>query len=161
MSPPGVDQMLPEPASPDTFAVAKLDWNERARHPEIVALHRDLIALRKSDRVLSTRADADWRGIDGAVIDTQAFVLRYFAADGLDRLLIVNLGELVRTPSIAEPLLAPPQDMRWLAIWSSEDPKYGGSGTPEALVKGRGWLINAQSAVLLVPAELDAETAPR
>ena len=156
-----VDQLLPEPSSPDTFAAAKLDWNERALHPEVVALHRDLIALRKSDPVLATRESADWRGIDGAVIDPHAFVLRYFAPDGLDRLLLVNIGALLRTPAIAEPLLAPPQDMRWRTIWSSEDPKYGGSGTPEAAVRGRGWWMNAQSAVFLAPAELDAETAPR
>jgi maltooligosyltrehalose trehalohydrolase len=157
----GVDLMLPDPASPETFAAAKLDWDERERHPEAVALHRDLIALRKSDPVLSARSDADGRRIDGAVIDTNAFVLRYFAADGLDRLLVVNLGALVRTPSIAEPLLAPLQDRRWRTIWSSEDPKYGGSGTPEIGVRGRGWLISAQSAVFLAPAELDAETPAR
>jgi maltooligosyltrehalose trehalohydrolase len=138
----GVDQMLPAPESPETFASAKLDWGERDRNHEVLALHRDLIALRNSDPVLATRGDADWRGIDGAVIDTRAFVLRYFAADGLDRLLVVNLGALLRTASIAEPLLAPPQDMRWRTVWSSEDPTYGGSGTPELGVKGRGWTIS-------------------
>lgn len=157
----GVDQMLPDPDSPETFASAKLDWAERDRNREVLALHRDLIALRKSDPVLATRADADWPGIDGAVIDTHAFVLRYFAADGLDRLLVVNLGPLLRTVSIAEPLLAPPQDMRWRTAWSSEDLTYGGSGTPELGVKGRGWLISPQSAVFLAPAELDAETPAR
>ncbi len=157
----GVDQMLPDPASSETFASAKLDWNERARNSEVVTLHRDLIALRKSDPVLSNPSDAEWRGIDGAVIDTDAFVLRYFAADGLDRLLVVNLGVLVRTPSIAEPLLAPPQDMRWRTVWSSEDLKYGGSGAPEIGVRGRGWLISPQSAVFLAPGEIDAETPAR
>src|SRR5258708_2026139 len=157
----GVDQMLPDPASSETFASAKLDWNERARNSEVVTLHRDLIALRKSDPVLSNPSDAEWRGIDGAVIDTDAFVLRYFAADALDRLLVVNLGVLVRTPSIAEPLLAPPQDMRWRTVWSSEDLKYGGSGAPEIGVRGRGWLISPQSAVFLAPGEIDAETPAR
>ena len=30
-----------------------------------------------------------------------------------------------------EPLLAPPEGGGWTLLWSSEDPRYGGGGTPE------------------------------
>src|SRR5213075_2605566 len=40
---------VPDPADPETLEAARLDWNERDLNGEIVALHRDLIALRKSD----------------------------------------------------------------------------------------------------------------
>ena len=157
----GAVNVMPDPASPDTFAAAKLDWGERERHREALALHRDLIALRKSDPVISAQRGVAEHGIDGAVIDTGAFVLRYFAADGNDRLLVVNLHARLHADPIAEPLLAPPSAMRWRTIWSSEDPRYGGSGTAELDAKGQGWWIGAQSAVLLAPAELDAETPSR
>lgn len=155
----GVANILPDPASPDTFASAKLDWDERERNVEMLALHRDLIALRKFDPVIAARRDASWRGLDGAVIAPDTFLLRYFADDGQDRLVVVNLGERLDANSIAEPLIAPPQDKRWRIAWSSEDPKYGGSGMQE--VHPKNWWIAAQSAAFLAPAELDAETPSR
>ena len=50
---------------------------------------------------------------------------------------------------------------RWRTIWSSEDLKYGGSGTPEMDGHKQGWWLTAQSAVLLGPAEIHATTPSR
>jgi len=60
----------------------------------------------------------------------------------------VNLGTDLILPSAAEPLIAPPDGGAWRILWSSEDPKYGGLGTPE-LETNSGWKIPAQCAVLL------------
>ena len=70
------------------------------------------------------------RGLDGAVLSPDAFVLRFFGEDGDDRLLMVNLGIDLHLDPAPEPLLAPPADSEWRTLWSSEDPKYGGIGTP-------------------------------
>lgn len=122
-----MQQRLPDPDDPETFARCKLDWSERERHVEAVALHRDLLKLRRTDSVLAERS----HGIDGAVLADEAFLLRYFADDGADRLLLVNLGDDVTLLPAPEPLLAEPQDHEWSLAWSSEDPRYGGAGTPE------------------------------
>ncbi|MFO0968903.1 MAG: DUF3459 domain-containing protein [Gemmataceae bacterium] len=57
-------------------------------YPEAVALHRDLLRLRREDPAF--RAPKR-RMMDGAVLGPDAFLLRFFAAEG-DRLLLVNLG---------------------------------------------------------------------
>lgn len=65
-----------------------------------------------------------------------------------DRLLILNLGTDLRLAP--EPLLAPPQGMRWAVLWSSEDPCYGGNGTPP-LETDEHWYIPGHAAVVLTP----------
>jgi len=93
--------------------------------------------------------------VDGAVLTTDAFLLRYFAPDGMDRLLIVNFGTDQRLEAAPEPLLAPPQGCAWALLWSSEDPLYGGSGTP-AVETAAAWVLPARAAVVLTPVALPA-----
>jgi maltooligosyltrehalose trehalohydrolase len=128
-----------------------LDLGEREvdGHREVFDLHKDLLRLRR-DNPLFTSQEPGAR--DGAVLAAEAFALRFFGDDpGLDRLLMVNLGSLLRMPSVAEPLLAPPADATWEIEWSSEDPRYGGRGTPPTMTRAGVWLP-AQAAVLLAPA---------
>ncbi len=84
--------------------------------------------------------------MDGAVLGPGAFVLRYFGDGG--RLLLVNLGAELRLDPAPEPLLAPPAGGGWRLEWSSEDPSYGGGGTP-AVETTANWVLPAESAVLL------------
>lgn len=141
---------LADPGDPATFARSRLDWSEREQNRTHVALHQDLIALRRSDAVLSGGS----RAIDGAVIGPQAFVLRFFAPDGNDRLLIVNLGPDLLSEIHPEPLLAPPdRDRGWTRIWHSEDLRYGGRGAPIPETDVGTWRLPAESATLLVPSD--------
>ena len=117
---------LADPVAPETFERCKLDLAERERNRPIYDMHRDLIRLRRTDPALGARA----RGVDGAVLGAEAFVLRFFGADGDDRLLLVNLGPDLDLNPAPEPLLAPPDGAVWAVLWSSEDPRYGGAGTP-------------------------------
>ncbi|MYZ46497.1 malto-oligosyltrehalose trehalohydrolase [Rhizobiales bacterium L72] len=148
---PDSEGTLPDPAAPETFESCKLDWSESERNSSAVALHRDLISLRRSDPVLT----APGTRLDGAVVDKQAFVLRFFGATGEDRLLVVNLGSQVNRDSIAEPLVAPPAGSRWQIVWSSEDPRYGGAGTPP-VESDRGWRMPAEAAILMGPAHVES-----
>ncbi|MET0429899.1 MAG: DUF3459 domain-containing protein, partial [Microvirga sp.] len=86
----------------------------------------------------------------GAVLDRVAFVLRFSGADGDDRLLLVNLGRDLKRPSLAEPLLAPPEGRSWTMVWSSEDIRYGGVGTPP-VETAQGWDLPGHAAVVLAP----------
>jgi maltooligosyltrehalose trehalohydrolase len=76
--------------------------------------------------------------------------LRFFGENAGDRLLVVNLGADLNLNPAPEPLLAPPEGYAWKTIWSSEDPRYGGSGTPP-LESDENWHIPGQAAIALSP----------
>jgi maltooligosyltrehalose trehalohydrolase len=144
---PEMQACLPDPADPATFERCKLDLSERDRHGQAYALHGDLLRLRREDPVFRAQRP---RGVDGAVLDGQAFVLRYFGEGGDDRLLLVNLGRDLHFDPAPEPLLAPPAGRRWAVRWSTEDPRYGGCGTAPPDTE-ENWRIPGEAAVVLAP----------
>ena len=145
---------IPRPDDPETFRACKVDWAERAANGTHLALHRDLLRLRASDPVLVAARKAD--ALDGAVLGGDAFCLRFFGAEGDDRLLLVNLGSDLELAIMPEPLLAPPAGHDWALAWSSEDPAYGGGGAP-APRADRPWIIPGAAALLLAPGPCTAE----
>ncbi|HEX8155257.1 MAG TPA: DUF3459 domain-containing protein, partial [Thermoanaerobaculia bacterium] len=133
-----MQELLAAPEDRATFEACKLDWSERERNAHVVALHRDLIALRRELP----------REIRAAVLTDDALVIRWTAAP---HLLVLNLGRDLAFDPAPEPLLAPPAGCaRWEIAWSSEWPQYGGSGTPE-LDTEDGWKVPGGCAVLLRP----------
>ncbi len=97
------------------------------------------------------------RGLDGAVLSGrssggEALVLRYFDAAG-DRLVLMNLGRDLALSPASDPLIAPLEDMDWAIEWSSEDPKYGGGGTPPLDVDQwpGAWKLPGESLIVLAP----------
>lgn len=136
---------LAAPHARETFLSCKLDWREAGAHVEAMALHRDLIRLRREDGVLSGRSRIL---VDGSVLGASAFLLRYFGPEGDDRLLAFNLGLDLRRRSIADPLVAPPSGRTWRLEWSSEHPDYGGDG-PIEIEREDGWFIPGESACVL------------
>ena len=144
--------VLTDPADIETFRRCKLDFQERARNSPTCKLHEDLLRIRRED---STILHAKF--LDGAVLSERAFVLRYFSSEGEDRLLIVNLGPTLYLNPCPEPLLAPTAEHGWRVLWSSEDPAYGGNGTPP-LETECNWIIPGLAAVLMRPNE-NAELA--
>ena len=138
-----IGDRLADPGDVDTFRRSVLDPGERQTHTAALALHRDLLALRREDPVLLRRPAK----IDGAVLGARAWLLRFFAEDG-DRLLIVNLGPDVTLRPAPEPLVAPLEGQAWQILWSSEAPEYGGGGTPP--LYRNGYLrLPAESALVL------------
>ena len=145
-----LDSRVPDPSDVETFTRCKLDWSERSVNHDVLALHRDLIRLRREDATLSRQMP---RMLDGAVLADHAFALRFFGVNGDDRLLIVNFGARLRPETIAEPLLAPPRaGEEWTISLSTDSPEYGGWGTPPVETKKHGWWIPGECAVLLRPA---------
>jgi maltooligosyltrehalose trehalohydrolase len=134
---------LADPAEESTFRECKLDWNEVDRHVHIVQLHRDLIRLRQEDAVFSRQ---DRGAVEGSVIGPEAFLLRWFGEAYDDRLAFFNLGRDIAWYPVAEPLLAPPSGRQWTILWSSEEPYYGGLGTPS--FDGKTWRIPGHAAVV-------------
>ncbi len=136
------------PGDVSTFERSKLDLSERERHSEIYRLHKDLLRLRREDPVFRSQKPGS---VDGAVLGSDAFVLRFFGQKGDDRLLLVNFGIDLHLDPAPEPLLAPPEGMRWKTIWSSEDPRYGGCGTFPPDTEDN-WRIPGNAAVAMSPA---------
>ena len=142
---PDVIASLPSPVDATTFERSKLDLDERFRNTCAVALHRDLLHLRRMDPVIR---EAGRQRPDGAVLAAEAFLLRYSGGRNGDRLLIVHMGCDLDLRPASEPLLAPPAASRWVTQWSSASPKYGGQGTPPLRPQSH-LQIPGESAVLL------------
>jgi maltooligosyltrehalose trehalohydrolase len=168
-----VARRIPAPEAPETFARCKLQpfaahpavdaSREGGRRAAAMALHRDLLRLRREDPVIRLQGAA---GLDGAVLGPAAFILRFYAPAASissemagDRLLLVNLGRDLPLAGPAEPLLAPPLGGRWEPLWSSEAPAYGGSGAPPAEDADGSWRIPGQAAMLLQAVQRE-EAAP-
>jgi maltooligosyltrehalose trehalohydrolase len=135
------------PDDPQTFQRCKLDFSERTSHTAEYQLTKDLLKLRRTAPGFQPESV---RGVDGATISPNAFVLRYFFEDGQDRLLVVNLGRDLELAVVPEPLLAPPYDMQWRVLLSTEEPQYGGNGVRSPECKEGGWFIPAEVAMVLV-----------
>jgi maltooligosyltrehalose trehalohydrolase len=146
ISTPAMQALLPSPFNPETFLKSKLNFLDRQLHTKEYALHRDLINLRHNDSVFNRPRLG---GVDGAVLHADTFIIRYFG-DGADtRLLIINFGVDFFLSPCPEPLLAPPEDMEWGILWSSEDSRYGGGGTPPLFTNNQ-WRISGHAAVVLI-----------
>jgi maltooligosyltrehalose trehalohydrolase len=137
-----------DPCSRETFEKCKLNFAERLKNEHIYALHKDLLALRRTQPMFSRQT----RHFDGAVIGPEACVVRFFSEDYKDdRLLVVNLGPDLNLSPSPVPLLGHPRDTEWVILWSSEDPAYGGDGTAP-LDSDLNWTIPGHAAVILRPA---------
>ncbi len=68
------------------------------------------LRLRRNDTVFNT---AQLKGVDGAVLSPDAFLLRYFGDEVDTRILIINFGVDLWLSPAPEPLLAPPHGMDW------------------------------------------------
>jgi len=143
----GVQATLAVPYEIETFRRCKLDWSEREKNGALSNLHRDLIKLRREDSRLCRQSKG---GIDGAVLRSESFVLRYFGEANDDRLLVVNLGSREELTPVPEPLLAPPADCTWEILWTSESRRYGGPGVVN-IDPDEKWVLPAESALVFRP----------
>jgi len=140
-------EAVPDPADSSTFMRSKLDFSERLSHAPLYLFHQDLLQLRREDPLIARQ---DRMRLDGAVLGQDALVIRFFGdEDSEDRLLIVNLGLDLEYVPAPEPLLAPISGGWWHLLWSSDDPRYGGSGITKPTGPD-GWRIPGASATFLV-----------
>ncbi len=144
---PDMDTYFIDPCRRETFEMCKLDWSERERHAAVYALHHDLLRLRREDPTFaSQRADR----VYGTVLAPETFALRFMGDNDDDRLLMVNLGPDLDWSPATEPLLAPVEGQDWALLWSSEDPKYGGSGS--GVLDTTHWYFPGHAALVLTRA---------
>ena len=147
---PAARPRLPDPGASTTFESCRLDWSEVDERGDVLALHRDLLRLRR-EAVAFAGASREGNRVDGSVLGSAALLLRFFAeAPADERLLLVNLGADLPVTSVPDPLFAPPAGTDWHVVWSSEDPMYGGGGR-RRVETTRRFTLSANSAVVLAP----------
>lgn len=145
MASPEAQAALEDPGDPAVFDRCKLDDSERTANAGALALHRDLLKLRREEPFRSQGSG----GLAGAVLGPDAFAVRVWGAGGDDRLLVVNLGEARDLVPAPEPLLAPPSAGAWRLQWSSERTEYGGAGALSPVDAEGRWRLPAACASLL------------
>ncbi len=150
---PEVQSVIPDPGNPSTFESCKLDFSERQKNAAYYCMHKDLLKLRREDTVFRMQKK---RGVDGAVMGDEAFILRYFGEEHGDRILMINFGRDLHLDPAPEPLLAPPATGRWRILWSSEDPKYHGYGTFPPDTEDN-WRFPGYAAVVLTSQPISEE----
>ncbi len=154
LSGPDVEKYLIDPCAPATYEMCKLDWAERDWNLEAYALHYDLLRLRREDATFAVQSA---ERMYGAVLGPEAFALRFNGAGDDDRLLMVNLGPDLEWTPPTEPLLAPVEGHDWAVLWSSEDPRYGGSGS--GVLDSKHWYFPGHAALVLCRAPLQKKSS--
>jgi maltooligosyltrehalose trehalohydrolase len=121
---PAVDEARAAPHDAASFRLCQLRRDPRdAEQAAWRALHRDLLSLR-GERPRAGGVHV----LDGAAPDATLLLLRYFADDDGDWLVLLNAGADREVAALSEPLIAPPAGRTWLPRWSSEAFRYGGQG---------------------------------
>lgn len=162
-------ELLRDPAEPATFADSRLRWHEQGEpvHDRLLRLHRDLLRLRREDPSLGV-TDTNIVDLDAVALTPSCALLRYFqrdpSRDADDRIMLVNLGADFELNAFIDPLLAPVCPDRlphWKAIWSSEDPSYGGHDCSEAEQPDGRWLVPGVATVVLAPSTTPNPLRPK
>lgn len=139
-----IQKILPDPADPLTFTESKLESADIEQGQPIYNLFKDLIELRKTDPVFRKMQHIK---IDGSVLGTDSFLIRYFGEEDGDRVLLINFGPDQHFAPGPEPLIVPGQNKVFEVLWSSESIAYGGEGTPPINIPT--WKILGHSAIVL------------
>lgn len=146
---PAVRERIPDPQAPETFARSKLHWAERERppHAAVLALYRELIAMRRTHPALR-RADRD--GFAVAALSDHALALRRVAEDGRALLLVVCFDGAL-TVDLAEREETRADGGRWELLLFTEEARFGGEEEgPIATVSPDGRLrMSGPGAVVL------------
>jgi len=110
-------ETIPDPQAAETFERSRLDWDERTRpgHAGVVALHRDLIAIRGA--CLAGEVSGIFGAHGVAAIDRGGLVIRRQRRDGGETVLVARLAGSGR-------LVVPAPAGRWQVALDTEAPAY-------------------------------------
>jgi maltooligosyltrehalose trehalohydrolase len=131
---PEVRERIPDPQALETYESSKLRWEEREapRHAGVLALYRELLALRRSEPALRERCRDRFAVTE---LGGRALALR---RDGDDAsiLLVVNFaGDLaLETREPAGALAAP--GAPWSHQLDTEEARFGGEGEAQLSAAG-------------------------
>ena len=136
---PTARQRIPDPQSRETFLRSRLRWEERdaSPHQGMLALYRELLAMRRKEPALRTRDRAHFCVVQ---LGERAVALRRGSPGDDAILLVVNLAGDLRISLESGPETGPPPGRRWThGLWT-EDERFDGSGG-EARLGAAGLLV--------------------
>jgi maltooligosyltrehalose trehalohydrolase len=112
---PELREKIPDPQADKTFTDSKLNWNDltATQSKQVLELYRELLRLRKT--CLTDRARGDW-GVD--LLSSGLVAIRYH---GSGHLVVADLVGHGKSPELGSE--------KWQLIFSSNDERFGGSGT--------------------------------
>ena len=111
---PEVARTIPDPQSAETFTKSKLEWSEITSEPHaaLLALHRECLRLRASDRAFRPETREGWE-----VADIGAMTVRLRGAD-CEWLIVAHLA--------AAPFTHRFSGGKWEAVFSTNESRFGG-----------------------------------
>src|SRR5690606_29300644 len=120
-------ESIPDPQSADTFARSRLRWDERETEPHagVLALYRELLALRRTEPSLSSPARDCW-GVEA--LGEAGLTLRRETPSAAPCLLVLVFRGEVAVPAGELPGGPLPEGRHWVPVLSSEELRFGGSG---------------------------------
>jgi maltooligosyltrehalose trehalohydrolase len=150
---PGTRERIPDPQAPETFFRSRLRWEERERpeHAGILALHRELLRLRRTEPALRVRDRAHFRV---AALGDGALALRREAPDGSALLLVAVLRDGVEASLGERGETHPPEGRSWQPLLDTEEARFGGGGATGRLESGGILHLSGPGALLLRVARL-------
>jgi maltooligosyltrehalose trehalohydrolase len=121
---PAMRERIPDPQAEATFARSKLRWEERERMPHagVLALHRELLALRRSHPALLRRERGSW----SVAAAGGGLVLRRTGAAGEALLLVMSFDGPLSLDLASSGATRAPEGGRWELLLSTEEGRFGG-----------------------------------
>jgi maltooligosyltrehalose trehalohydrolase len=134
---PSARARIPDPQDGETFLRSKLRWDEmdRAPHEGVLALYRDLLALRRTDPALRS---GDRHDVGVHALGDHALAMRR-RTGGHELLVVVNLAGELRSRPEEHDKMTPSEGRRWTCALWTEDRRFGGPGS-SVLVEENGRL---------------------
>ncbi len=138
---------IPDPQAETTFLASRLAWEEAGRMPHagVLALYRELLALRHGEPALRRR---DRAGFGVAELGGRALALRRESSEDGALLLVACVGDGVALRYDERPETQAPAGRRWEPVLATEEPRFGGSGD-WGLVEAAGLKLGSAGAVVL------------
>ncbi|HEU5040378.1 MAG TPA: malto-oligosyltrehalose trehalohydrolase [Gemmatimonadales bacterium] len=124
---PAARERIPDPQAEETFLRSRLRWDEIGRMPHagMLALYRELLALRRGEPALRGRGRERFAA---AALGDRGLALRRAAADGSAVLVVVALGEGVELDLRDRAETQPPRGRTWSLVLGTEEERFGGAG---------------------------------
>jgi len=134
----------PHPQHPDTFAASRLRWDEieHPHHTAMLALHRALLALRRSDPALRAGARSHIE-----VLDPETLLVRR-DAPGATRVVVIRLRDAGMVSLDQVRALDDLSGARWEMALHTEQPEFETSPRPMTIDPGRAITFARPGAVI-------------